>query len=88
MNFPWLDIAFSLADPFSYKNFILRAAEAGVIHALQEQDYLSRVGVIKGKMSELNTKDHQAAYQKAYHLGELASLVVAEKSCCGGGKVL
>lgn len=62
MRYEWLDLAFSLEDPFDHADFVRSAREQGVVHALQEHDYLNRLASIKGKMASEKV-DHQTAYR-------------------------
>lgn len=61
MSYKWLDIAFSLPNPYDFAAFKQQTEMEGIYHELQEADYFQRLGMIQGRMA----KDG-VGYQEAY----------------------
>lgn len=61
MTFPWLEIAFTLADPGDFDLFGAAARREGMEHRFEEEDYRRRVAAVRERMKR-DGCGHQEAY--------------------------
>jgi hypothetical protein len=91
--YKWIDIAFSLPNPFSFENFTTAMTEVKEEHAFSDRDYWQRVGMIKGVMVRDNTTPQEAYTQVISDMTSTPLIsttlppIVKSEGCCGGGKV-
>lgn len=89
----WLDVAFSLDNPFNYNGFVERCQNNNIPHALSWYDYGQRVGWVSVVMVR-DGVGHQEAYQAVLdemsapaavpEATDSATRQVNTKSGCGG----
>lgn len=60
MFYPWIDIAFSLADPFDFAAFRESAKTAGIVHAFDERYYHNKVNEIQQVMVKMENSPQEA----------------------------